>query len=304
MTVPMSTLQPLTSNHLAAFRKDFQDKEGEINKYISVYLSALAVVTGWIIGPTSKSAITLLVGNNAYNLVLWFAIVFINIVFSTFLAYKGLIIHDIMQFVTYDAPLADGLLAWESWRRSTHSATVRVRTMYTITIAAIPTVIAIILMAVLCWFLVQSPQQLITWAKSADGSANYDLRQVTHARILGWCLWLLLLALHAVPLRMFVESAGPTQRRWQEILALRPDIPRFENLRPHPFATPTVAQATTAENTGATQRVPIPEAAASQMPVAPTALRHAPEPPNAATHTVPETTPASSPHQQGETRDQ
>ncbi|QOY91287.1 hypothetical protein [Paludibaculum fermentans] len=285
----MSTLQPLSQDQLATFRKDFQDKEGEINKYISVYLSALAVVTGWIIGPTSKSAITLLVGNNAYNLVFWFAIVFINIVFSTFLAYKGLIIHDIMQFVTYNSPLGDGLLAWESWRRSTQSSTVRVRTMYTITIAAIPSVVAVILMVVLFWFLVQSPQQLITWAKSADGSGNYDLSQVTHARILGWCFWLLLLALHAVPLRMFIESAGPTQQRWQEILALRPDIPRFEKLCPHPFA-PSVLQAMATEHTPATQRESIPEGAAP-LPPMPTPLPAEPEPPNAATHTSPETTP-------------
>src|SRR5437762_3052667 len=37
---------------------------------------------------------------------------------------------------------------------------------------------------------------------------------------------------------IFIESAGRTQRRWEELLGLRPDIPQYEQLSPHPFATP------------------------------------------------------------------
>ncbi len=266
----MSTIQPLEKEHLAAFRKDFQDKEAEITKYISVYLSALAVVTGWIIGPTSKNAVTLFAGNNAYNLVLWFAIVFINIVFSTFLAYKGLIIHDIMQFVTYNAPSTDGLLAWESWRRSNHSSTVRVRTMYTVTIAAIPAVVALIIMGVLFYFLLQPPHTIMTWAKTgaADpATTDPDLQQIARARLIGWTLWAIVLALHAIPLRMFIESIGPTQRRWKELLGLRPDIPRYELLSPHPFATTTAAPTTTI-NTAAPE--PLGQPAQPPLPPRPT----------------------------------
>ena len=258
----MDTIHPLEKEHLAAFRKDFQDKEAEINKYISVYLSALAVVTGWIIGPTSKNAITLFVGNNAYNLVLWFAIIFINIVFSTFLAYKGLIIHDIMQFVTYNAPANDGLLAWESWRRSKHSSTVRVRTMYTITIAAIPAVVALIIMGVLCYFLLQSPTTIMAWAKSgaADpATANPDLQQITRARLIGRVLWGIMVVLHGIPLRMFIESTRPTKRRWQELLALRPDTPRYETLTQQPFATtPAAGPTSTPLNATAQATTPAP----------------------------------------------
>lgn len=244
MAIPAPSLQPLDPDHLAAFRKDFQDKEGEINKYISIYLSALAVVTGWIIGPQSKSALTLIVGNNAYNISLLFAVVFINVVFSGFLAYKGLIIHDVTQFVAYAAPVNDGYLAWEGWRRSKYSATTRVRKMYAGMISAIPVLVSIALMVLLAYFLLHSPGQLAIWAKQAGADTN--LEQITRARVIGGVLWVLMAALHAVPVRLFRESAARTECTWKELLALRPDILRFDSLAPHPFAPPPATPPPTA----------------------------------------------------------
>ncbi len=100
--------------------------------------------------------------------------------------------------------------------------------------------VALILMIVLAYFLAQSPKQLVAWGATATTdpttTMHYDVRQVARARILGWILWWIMLALHAIPIRLFIESAGRTQRRWEELLALRPDMQRYEQLSPHPFA--------------------------------------------------------------------
>jgi hypothetical protein len=111
--------------------------------------------------------------------------------------------------------------------------------MYTIMIAAIPILTAAVLMTVLAWFLAQSPEQLAAWGAGAGTdptTAHYDVHQIRHARAIGWMLWAFMFLLHAVPVRLFRESVGRTQRRWDQLLALRPDIPRFESLAPHPFA--------------------------------------------------------------------
>jgi|GEM_PF-5199247 len=237
------TVRQLSREEQALFRKDFQDKESEINRYIAVYLSALAVVTGWIIGPQSKGIIELVVGNNGYNLLFWFVIVFINLVFSCFLTYKGLIIHDIMQFVTYTAESGSALLAWESWRRSRNSATLRVRSLYGGLIAAIPMIVAVVMMIAIFCFLMRPSEDLVAWGSSTRTGVLLDLRQVQLARRIGWGCWIAMLILHILPLKMFIESIGPTRQRWQHILAARSDIPCFDNLEKE-----TIALAATAES--------------------------------------------------------
>lgn len=221
---------------VASFRKEAQEKENEINRYINVYLSALAVVTGWIIGPQSKDAGEFVVGNNGYNLVLWYTIVFVNIIFSTFLTHRGLIIHDIMQFVTVNAHSGAPLLAWESWRRSKHSATRRVRGLYTVAISSIPIIVAIVLMCLLWNFSHRSAEELATWVTSSvrNGSATppTNLTQLRNALELAQNAWWVLLVLHAVPVAFIWESFAPTQRRWTEILNGRTDIPRFDETTP------------------------------------------------------------------------
>lgn len=230
--------EPLTADEQSAFRKDFQDKEAEINRYITIYLSAIAVVTGWLIGPQSKTAVELVTGNNGYNILGWYSIVLINIVFSCFLAYKGLIIHDVTQFMTYLAPAESGFMAWESWRRSPYSATRRVRPAYAIIIAGVPLLVAAAALAMLWRILHVAPQQWAQWANAAVGNhgPEVDVAELTNAFALSRQAWWCVLLLHAIPLWFFFESVGPTNRRWQRVLATRPDLPVFKHLRPHTSA--------------------------------------------------------------------
>src|ERR1039457_1779914 len=50
------------------FREDFRQKEQEIQKNIGIYLSALVVATGWIVGPQARPLDELFLGNEGRNL--------------------------------------------------------------------------------------------------------------------------------------------------------------------------------------------------------------------------------------------
>jgi hypothetical protein len=247
-----TALRELTPDEQAAFRKDYQDKESEINRYIAVYLSAIAVVTGWLIGPQSKTIVELVTGNNGYNLFGWYAILFINIVFSCFLAYKGLIIHDVMQFVTFTAPDQSAFVYWEAWRRSKYSATKRVRAAYATVIAAVPILVALILMWVLRRFLAIPAEDWASWASKARQAAQtsnvnpltpIDLNQLRAALHLAQGWWWGMLLLHLIPIWFFAESIGPTNWRWHDVLKARPTIPDFDKRYPTSLAAPAITTA-------------------------------------------------------------
>ncbi|HJS82853.1 MAG TPA: hypothetical protein VJ742_08490, partial [Nitrososphaera sp.] len=117
----------LTDRELETFRRDYQDKEREIQRYIAIYLSGLVLVTGWIIGPQSRPLLVMALGNSGYNLYAFLIFVVLNIVFTNFLIYKSIIIHEITQFMTVVAKPDSGFVYWDSWRRSPQSATKPVR---------------------------------------------------------------------------------------------------------------------------------------------------------------------------------
>ena len=232
--------RPLTEREQAQFRKDFQDKEREIQKYITVYLSALVIVTGWIIGPESKGALQLVLGNNGYNICGWYVVLLVNIIFSCFLTYKSIIIHEIMQFVTYLSPQECGLQFWECWRRSPQSATRPVRAAYTGIIAAVPILVALIIMTLLALLMFSDPNTVMQWVNAEGGMhaaavKPTDLVQLRRAFTLSRVLWVVVFFLHAVPIWFFRQNAGPTMKRWRVLQDLHPEAPRFDILVPHPF---------------------------------------------------------------------
>ena len=240
-------IRPLTEQEQLQFRGDFQDKEREINRYIAVYLSALAVVTGWILGPQSKAALDLFLGNNGYNLFGWFLILFINIIFSCFLTYKSIIIHEVMQFVTYLSPRDSGFQYWESWRRSPQSATKRVRAVYTAMISAVPIIVAMIILTLLGVLLLTPPQELTNWVNAVHRSSTpspesiADPVQLARAVSLAKWAWLVIFALHSVPVWFFYENVLPIGQRWKRLAELRPEVPTFEELVKDPFTAAGVS---------------------------------------------------------------
>jgi hypothetical protein len=123
------------------FRADYRQTETEIQKNIAVYLSALVVATGWVFGPQSKPVEQLFLGNEGLNLFGFIILIAINVVFTCFLTYKSIQVHEIMQFVITLSPSDSPLVHWEAWRRSGRRSLSRgtgTRVLYFLVISLIP----------------------------------------------------------------------------------------------------------------------------------------------------------------------
>lgn len=282
-------LFPLKPTEQEQFREDFQEKEREIQRYITVYLSAFAVVVGWMIGPQSKGALDMALGNSGYNIFGWYALVLVNITFSCFLTYKSIIIHEIMQFVTYLSPRKSGFLLWERWRRSRHGATRRIRAVYTITISAPPVLVSFLIMGLVWWLLHANPENLAeranrarlevtttvptssepggnTIAVPAAGSSLFPAATLIETKRVGELLdaqelrvtlnrayvaWWVFAAIHLLPIWFYFENVIPTGRRWTHISNLRPELPNFREL-PRPAFLDSTPKAVAPEKEGRT----------------------------------------------------
>ena len=53
-----------------------------MQRYLTIYLSALAVVAGWLLGPSSTSLTQLVLGNNGVNAYILLAAVALNASFA------------------------------------------------------------------------------------------------------------------------------------------------------------------------------------------------------------------------------
>jgi hypothetical protein len=251
----------LTDKELEVFRRDYQDKEREIQRYIGVYLSGLVLVTGWIIGPQSRPLLVMALGNDGYNIYAFLIFVVLNIIFTNFLIYKSIIIHEITQFMTIVAKPDSGFVYWDSWRRSPQSATKPVRAIYTVTLSVLPIGVSLLIMFGVWSLLKTDRNQLanrlsvleapITSERtgSKDGkdgvglvgeriqapSTSVSAEQL--ASVLGKArMWFwLILGLHVIPFAFFYVNVVPTNKRWREILRARGSGSLFKNLsRPTP----------------------------------------------------------------------
>ena len=246
----------LTDKELEVFRRDYQDKEREIQRYIGVYLSGLVLVTGWIIGPQSRPLLLMALGNDGYNIYAFLIFVVLNIIFTNFLIFKSLIIHEITQFMTVVAKPDSGFVYWDSWRRSPQSATKSVRAIYTVTLSVLPIAVSFLIMFGVWNLLKTDPNQLANklsvleapitsertgskdgkdgvglvgeriQAPSTSVSAEQFASVLGKARIWFW----IVLGLHVIPFAFFYVNVVPTNKRWQEILRARGSGSLFKNL--------------------------------------------------------------------------
>src|SRR5438270_6595266 len=90
-------LELLDKDAQEAFRTDYRQTETDVQKNIAVYLSALVIATGWVFGPQSKPIEQLFLGNEGANLFGFIILMAINAIFASFLTYKSVQIHEIMQ---------------------------------------------------------------------------------------------------------------------------------------------------------------------------------------------------------------
>jgi hypothetical protein len=242
----------LSDKELELFRRDYQDKEREIQRYIGVYLSGLVLVTGWIVGPQSRPLLTMALGNDGYNIYAFLIFVVLNIVFTNFLIYKSIIIHEITQFMTVVAKNDSGFLYWDSWRRSPQSATRPVRAVYTVTLSVLPIAVSFLIMFGV-WNLLRADTNVLanrlsafeTATFAAEGSRSRDdnasarnpadsqsataeqLAMVfSSAKVWFW----IVLTLHLIPFTFFYVNVVPTNKRWGKILRLRKTGAMFKTL--------------------------------------------------------------------------
>jgi hypothetical protein len=232
----------LTPKEQETFRRDFQEKEREIQRYIGVYLSGLVLVTGWIIGPQSKPLISMILGNDGYNLYALLLLVVLNVIFINFLIYKSLIVHEVTQFVSYLSGPDSAFNYWESWRRSRQSVTKPVRTIYTISLALLPVFISALIMFILWLYIYGDAQAAADKLNQIEPSRpGVDARHLAAVFQRAKYSYWVVAALHLIPLYFFYHNVRPTNRRWAIIERLRGSESSFEELDPSPSVSSLTA---------------------------------------------------------------
>jgi len=205
-------------------------------------------VVGWIVGPQSKGFTQLTLGNDGYNLFAWIFVLFINVIFGSFLTFKGLLIQELTQFIAYLSPRQSGMLLWEQWRRSPLSASKRTRFLHGTLLAAPPFAISILILTLLGHLLSDdsthttdrinsismaassTPQALAEAARHLVSTA--DVRHLLH---IAWGWWWAVLILHIIPIYFVLESIAPVNKIWRKIGRSRPELPEFNTIRRLPF---------------------------------------------------------------------
>lgn len=156
-------IQLLDKDAQNEFRADYRQTETEVQKNIAVYLSALVIATGWVFGPQSKPIEQLFLGNESANLFGFIILIAINAIFASFLTYKSVQIHEIMQFVITLSPQDSALLYWEAWRRSRIRSLSKgfTRVLYFLTISLIPILVSGLLIGATLRYTLQKPGKVV-----------------------------------------------------------------------------------------------------------------------------------------------
>ncbi|MEK6337495.1 MAG: hypothetical protein AABM67_21435 [Acidobacteriota bacterium] len=268
----------LDDRQLAPFRKEYLEREKEIQRYIGVYLSGVVIVFGWIIGPQSKPLNEMALGNDGYNIFAFLIISVVNALFITFLIYKSLDVHDTTQFITVLAQPNSVYTFWENWRRSTYSATKPVRTAYFIALAFLPAIMALMLLLFSGIKIFSSEASLRNQLTEIEESRRTTQKSITYPdpnvptpvitpidvsfrleriqSVFSVARWLFLIVgfLHLVPLWFFYRNTVPTKKKWDVIAKLK----EAQAHKVSPCSKEVLHLQEFVENSGVAQRV-IPE---------------------------------------------
>ena len=239
-------MELLDDRQLAPFRKEYLEREREIQRYIGVYLSGVVIVCSWLVGPQTKPLDEMALGNHGYNIYAFLVISVVNALFITFLIYKSLDVHDTTQFITVYARPGSIFTGWEKWRRGKYSITKPVRTLYFVALALLPTVMALLLLVFAGSKLFTSEESLRNQLVQIENSrratrvssatvpipspspipaqpADVDDQLVRTRPVfrLARILFMLVGALHLMPILFFYRNAGPTQKQWEVVAELK-----------------------------------------------------------------------------------
>lgn len=236
----------LDDRQLAPFRKEYLEREREIQRYIGVYLSGVVIVCSWLVGPQTKPLDEMALGNNGYNIYGFLVISVVNALFITFLIYKSLDVHDTTQFVTIYAKPGSIYTRWEKWRRGKYSITKPVRTLYFVALSLLPAVMALLLLVFAGSKLFTSEESLkdqlvhienSRWAaRISPATGPIPSPSPTPAQLpdvgdqlvrtravfgVARIFFGLVCALHLMPILFFYRNAGPTQKQWEVVAELK-----------------------------------------------------------------------------------
>lgn len=128
----------LSDDDIGSLRGEFQRMEEDVHRYVTIYMTALAVAVTWLLGPETVALPTLVSGNGGVNYYLLLFVVTLNTFYLCFLLHKGLLIHELAQFtalVSEDRSLAG---QWEQWRRGRWSVARPVQELRHAILVAVP----------------------------------------------------------------------------------------------------------------------------------------------------------------------
>lgn len=229
----------LKDEELKAFREDVRETERDIQKYIGIYMSGLILVAGWIVGPQTKPLLKMALDNEGYNIYSVFVVVSLNVIFTCFLIYKSLRVHEAMQFVTYYSDGENGFTHWEIWRRERYSGSKRVRPFYSVMLSLLPICVSFLVMYG-SWRVIQIDPKILAAkinkieAQASDPSKplllSADPNQLSSvlktAKIWFWIVALF----HFIPILFFYESLFPASKRWNVINSLKISSVSYDDL--------------------------------------------------------------------------
>lgn len=248
----------LTEAEQTELRKEYQQREDEIQKNIAVYLSALVVVVGWVFAPQAKPVVQTVVGNDGLNIIGILILLGVNAIFTSFLVYKSVQIHEVMQFLSVFAAPDSGWRYWEYWRRSKHALTKQwgTRAYYMVAIGFVPGWISLIGLVGTYVLISQAPADLamaVMTSQVSSATAQSNLTPATPpkdvvqrvANNLAWAksLWRFILAIHYVPLLFVFVSWIAGGRKWREVQKLPPDLSAIDDLTTLKLSLPVIPTA-------------------------------------------------------------
>lgn len=251
------TARILTIEELKSFREDHRELDKEIQNFFRVYyISGLILLAAWFASPQSKPFIELAIGNGGYNIYTLLAIAGLNIVSITILLYKGILIHDIAQFMSYMSPKDSAFNYWEYWRRNKKGTEYLARYFYSPIMIIVPSMVSFFIMTTTANIIFANPGELLQRIKNAQSpnsiigmnndtehaqkleSLSNEQRRIYVENIIPvlqyskhWFYFTL--ALHIVPVFLIFLSLFVVPREWKKIQRVQDVSIKLEHLKTH-----------------------------------------------------------------------
>lgn len=199
-------LGDLRESEVTLLREDYLGYERAAEKFVTIYLSALAAAVAFLLGPDRLSIQEIVSGNDGRNIYLLMILCLINLAFMCFVLFKGLQIHEVMQFAVSRSQPRGFLPEWERWRRDPErSLTKPIRIQHYALTSGFPAVVSTGLIILVAIAIFAAPAALV----------SDQAEPVVRA---AWPGLIVVVAAHLayLPRYIYLGSAAAT-KKWREI---------------------------------------------------------------------------------------